>query len=124
MPTTPPQILDSARALAAKLPKLPESTHPPQFLQSLTFPTRTQTIPYPADLGITHVYCSPYLKPPPAPPTATTSSTTAPSTPNSAPKPTSTPSSPPSNNTTSPTSSTPSPITSASAPTKTLGGTT
>ena len=51
------QVLDAAAARPR-----PESTYRLQFHAEFTFRDATSIVPYLRDLGITHVYASPYLK--------------------------------------------------------------
>jgi (1->4)-alpha-D-glucan 1-alpha-D-glucosylmutase len=60
--TTPDALLTSAFAKAAQFRNLPESTYRLQFHKDFTFRDATKIVPYLAALGVTHVYCSPYLK--------------------------------------------------------------
>src|SRR5262245_17902581 len=55
-------ILDRVTADAASARPLPESTYRVQFHKDFTFRDATAITPYLRDLGITHLYASPYLK--------------------------------------------------------------
>ena len=54
-------LVASSLAQAIKQP-LPESTYRLQFHAGFTFRDAIEIIPYLRDLGVTHVYVSPYLK--------------------------------------------------------------
>src|SRR4051812_8697124 len=56
------QLLSKARQRAATLRHLPESTYRLQFHAGFTFRDASAIVPYLAELGITHVYASPYLR--------------------------------------------------------------
>ena len=65
MPTDAPTItalLDKAVARAKAIRRLPESTYRVQFHKGFTFKDATAIVPYLAQLGVTHLYASPYLK--------------------------------------------------------------
>src|SRR4051812_5757782 len=55
-------LFDNALARAARLRRLPESTYRVQFHKAFTFRDAAAIAPYLAELGVTHVYASPYLK--------------------------------------------------------------
>ena len=44
------------------LPRIPRATYRLQFSREFTFAQATEIVPYLARLGVSHVYCSPYLK--------------------------------------------------------------
>ncbi|WP_260291247.1 malto-oligosyltrehalose synthase [Sedimenticola hydrogenitrophicus] len=48
--------------LVPRQARVPTSTYRLQFSRDFTFPQATELIPYLARLGISHVYCSPYLR--------------------------------------------------------------
>src|SRR4051812_25678893 len=54
-------IEKTTRALAERQ-RLPEATYRLQFHAGFTFRSACEIIPYLRDLGITHLYASPYLK--------------------------------------------------------------
>src|SRR3954453_3239324 len=56
------ELLDRAIERARSQSALPESTYRLQFHAGFTFKDAIQIVPYLAELGITHVYASPYLK--------------------------------------------------------------
>jgi (1->4)-alpha-D-glucan 1-alpha-D-glucosylmutase len=69
----------SKRAGAAAASTTRRSRAPPiacSCTARFTFRDATKLVPYLAKLGVSHIYCSPYLKARPAASTATTSSTT------------------------------------------------
>src|SRR3954471_18055969 len=47
---------------AAQLRRLPESTYRVQFHKGFTFRDAAAIVPYLAELGVTHLYASPYLR--------------------------------------------------------------
>src|SRR3954463_14315341 len=55
-------LFDNALARAARLRRLPESTYRVQFHKAFTFRDAAAIAPYLAELGVSHVYASPYLK--------------------------------------------------------------
>ncbi|HEY2587763.1 MAG TPA: alpha-amylase family glycosyl hydrolase, partial [Tepidisphaeraceae bacterium] len=56
------QLVQSIREAVARRRNLPESTYRLQLHAGFTFRDATAIVPYLRDLGITHVYASPYLK--------------------------------------------------------------
>ena len=56
------RLLQQASDRAAALRRLPESTYRLQFHAGFTFRDATAIVPYLHDLGVTHLYASPYLK--------------------------------------------------------------
>lgn len=59
----PPATLAGIGGLAARRPvAAPRATYRFQFNSDFTFPMATALVPYLARLGVSHVYCSPYLK--------------------------------------------------------------
>ena len=68
-------LLREAVEGARKSRRPPASTYRIQFHAKFTFRDAAAIVPYLADLGITHLYASPYLKAAPEAPTGTTSST-------------------------------------------------
>src|SRR3954453_14762863 len=62
MPDPLDTLLARATIRASANPPLPESTYRIQFHAGFTFADATAIIPYLRDLGITHLYASPYLK--------------------------------------------------------------
>src|SRR3954471_7637829 len=56
------ELLDRAIEQARSQSAPPESTYRLQFHAGFTFKDAIQIVPYLAELGITHVYASPYLK--------------------------------------------------------------
>lgn len=54
--------------------RIPLATYRLQLNQAFTFTQAAQIVPYLAQLGVSHVYCSPYLKARPVAVTVTTSS--------------------------------------------------
>ena len=59
--TTLNELIEAAIASARALLRPPESTYRLQMHQYFTFRDATTIVPYLAELGITHVYTSPYL---------------------------------------------------------------
>src|SRR5277367_3142050 len=55
-------LLDRTAAELAKRAALPEATYRLQFHKDFTFRDAVRIVPYLRDLGVTHVYASPYLK--------------------------------------------------------------
>src|SRR3954452_1422119 len=55
-------VVDRALARAAEMRRPPESTYRVQFHKGFTFRDAAAIVPYLADLGITHLYASPYLR--------------------------------------------------------------
>src|SRR6478609_4556734 len=55
-------VVQRAMARAMAMRRLPESTYRVQFHKGFTFRDAAAIVPYLADLGITHLYASPYLK--------------------------------------------------------------
>jgi (1->4)-alpha-D-glucan 1-alpha-D-glucosylmutase len=55
-------LIQKAHGHAMRQRRLPESTYRLQFHKGFTFRDGTEIIPYLAELGITHVYASPYLR--------------------------------------------------------------
>src|SRR4051794_36354072 len=55
-------IVKRAMERATELRRLPESTYRVQFHKGFPFRDVAAIVPYLADLGITHLYASPYLK--------------------------------------------------------------
>src|SRR5688500_4281815 len=51
-----------ARDRAGSLRRLPESTYRVQFHKGFTFRDAAAFVPYLAELGVTHLYASPYLR--------------------------------------------------------------
>ena len=60
----PARKRDSARRAAVALPlaAIPRATYRVQLHRDFTFRDVTALVPYFAALGISHVYCSPYLR--------------------------------------------------------------
>jgi (1->4)-alpha-D-glucan 1-alpha-D-glucosylmutase len=56
------QLLDHTAAELQKRRALPEATYRLQFHKGFTFRDACRIVPYLNDLGITHIYASPYLK--------------------------------------------------------------
>ena len=56
------ELLQKAQILAQQRRRLPESTYRLQLHAGFTFRDARAIVPYLHDLGITHVYASPYLK--------------------------------------------------------------
>ena len=56
------RLADCADSNGTTRPSAPESTYRLQFHKGFTFQDATAIVPYLHDLGITHVYASPYLK--------------------------------------------------------------
>ncbi|HXV10335.1 MAG TPA: malto-oligosyltrehalose synthase [Burkholderiales bacterium] len=52
----------AAAALPDAAPIIPRATYRLQFNRDFTFARATELVPYLAALGVSHVYCSPYLK--------------------------------------------------------------
>jgi (1->4)-alpha-D-glucan 1-alpha-D-glucosylmutase len=57
-----PELIEKAKQYADAQRRLPESTYRLQFHREFTFNDATGITPYLAELGITHVYASPYLR--------------------------------------------------------------
>lgn len=57
-----PHFVQKIRDAVARRRNLPESTYRLQFHAGFTFRDATAIVPYLRDLGVTHVYASPYLK--------------------------------------------------------------
>jgi (1->4)-alpha-D-glucan 1-alpha-D-glucosylmutase len=55
-------VVNRAMARAMAMRRLPESTYRVQFHKGFTFRDAAAIVPYLADLGVTHLYASPYLK--------------------------------------------------------------
>jgi (1->4)-alpha-D-glucan 1-alpha-D-glucosylmutase len=60
--TTIKTLIEKTHERAAALRRLPESTYRLQFHKDFKFADAAAIIPYLAELGITHVYASPYLR--------------------------------------------------------------
>jgi len=56
------KVVERAMARAMAMRRLPESTYRVQFHKGFTFRDAAAIVPYLADLGITHLYASPYLR--------------------------------------------------------------
>src|SRR3954447_14200433 len=56
------QVVERALARAAAMRRLPESTYRVQFHKGFTFRDAAAIVPYLAELGVTHLYASPYLR--------------------------------------------------------------
>src|SRR3954470_19983114 len=56
------QVVERAMARAAEMRRVPESTYRVQFHKGFNFRDAAATVPYLADLGVTHLYASPYLR--------------------------------------------------------------
>src|SRR3954467_5462094 len=56
------ELLDKTYLLIASRRRFPVSTYRLQFHKDFTFRDATAIVPYLHDLGVTHVYASPYLK--------------------------------------------------------------
>jgi hypothetical protein len=65
-------------------PAIPVATYRLQLTKDFDFDAAAALVPYLKQLGISHLYASPFLAARPAAPTATTSSTITASIPNSA----------------------------------------
>src|SRR6476646_4100690 len=61
MPDVTP-LLEQAFRQIRRMRRLPESTYRLQFHTGFNFKDAAEIVPYLRDLGITHVYASPYLK--------------------------------------------------------------
>src|SRR5471032_1917242 len=59
---TSAQISPSKAAMAANNKPIPRATYRLQFNREFGFDQAAALAPYLADLGVSHVYCSPYLK--------------------------------------------------------------
>ena len=60
--TADPDLTQQLRDAVARRQNLPESTYRLQFHKDFTFRDATAVLPYLRELGVTHVYASPYLK--------------------------------------------------------------